>query len=120
MEHFCDSCNEAFDNTFDYIDHITFDFGNQEEFDPSLRLPNGARFMVGSLLRFMYQNADEPEQIKQIAQSSYLTLFHAETESEDLDELIEEMVVQSEMMRFDLSLKELLEEKKPDDTENGT
>ena len=120
MEYSCEPCGESFENAFEYVDHITFDFRNPEEFDPSLRLPNGARFMVGSLLRFMYHNAHEPEQVKQIAESSFMTLFHAETEAEDLDEIIEDMVVQSEMMRFDVSLKELLEEEKPDDTENGT
>ena len=120
MDNYCDSCGESFDNAFEFIDHIAFDYGNNQEFDPALLLPNGSRFMVGSLLRFMYYNADDPEQIRQISQSSYVTLFAAEVQSEDLEELIEDMVVASEMMRFDLSLKQLLEESKPDDNENGT
>lgn len=120
MDNYCDPCGEHFENSFDYIDHITADYGHNDEFDPSLLLPNGSRFMVGSLLRFMYHHADEPEQIRQIAQSSYVTLFAAEIQSEEVEVMIEDMVVMSEMMRFDLSLKKMLEESKPDDNENGT
>jgi hypothetical protein len=116
MEYFCEECGEHFEDAFEYIDHY---FDGKEEFDPKLVLPNGFKFMVGSLLRFIYYNSDDPEQIRQITQSSYVTLFAAEVEHTHLEDLIEDMVVQSEMMRFDLSLKELLEEKKRDDNENG-
>lgn len=120
MDNTCEGCGETFENVFEYVDHLTDESSIDQEFDPALLLPNGSRFMVGSLLRFMYYNADSPEQIRQIAESSYVTLFAAELQSEDLEELIEDMVVTSEMMRFDLSLKELLEESKSDDDENGT
>jgi hypothetical protein len=111
----CDDCGEDFENSFEYIDHIL----GEDEFDPFLLLPNNSKLMVGTLLRFLYYNADSPEQIRQISESSYVTLFAAEMQSERLEELIEDMVVASEMMRFDLSLKSLLEESKPDDNENG-
>jgi hypothetical protein len=120
MEHECEGCGESFDNSFDFVDHLIFDNDGEEEFDPALILPSGSRFMIGSLLRFIYQNFDSPEQIKQIAESSYITLFAAEMQSEHIEEMIEDMVVTTEMMRFDSSLKSLLEEKNPDDTENGT
>lgn len=117
MDYFCEECQQHFEDAFEYIDHYFEDGG--EDFDPRLVLPNGFKLMVGSLLRFMYYNADDPEQIRQIAQSTYVTLFAAEVEHTHLEDLIEDMVVQSEMMRFDLSLKELLEKEKPDDNENG-
>lgn len=120
MEKKCEGCGETFENSFDLIDHFTFENDGDKEFDPALVLPNGSRFMVGSLLRFMFENADSPEQIREIAESSYVTLYAAEIEAEDYEDIIEDMVVRSEMMRFDLSLKELLEEENPNDTENGT
>lgn len=101
----CDSCNENFDNAFDLVDHIT----DGEEFDPALILPSGLRLQIGSLLRFIYEYADEREQIRQIVQSTYVTLFAADQGLDVVDEIVEDMVVTSEMMKFDTSLKKLLE-----------
>lgn len=115
----CSGCGEIFENAFDYVDHLTDESSIAEEFDPALVLPNGTRFMIGSLLRFMYHNADSPEQIREISEASFVTLFAAEIQSEDLEEMIEDMVVSSEMIDFDLSLKELLEKSTTDDDESG-
>lgn len=114
----CSGCGETFENAFEYVDHLTDD-SSIDEFDPALLLPNGTRFMVGSLLRFMYYHAEESERIKEIAESSFVTLFAAEIDSEELEEMIEDMVVSSEMIDFDLSLKKLLEKSTTDDDESG-
>jgi hypothetical protein len=103
----CDSCGENFDNAFDLIDHVVED---DDEFDPALILPNGIKLMIGSMLRFMYEYADDREQIRQLAQSTYVTLFAAERGMDVVDDLIEDMVVDSEMMKFDATLRALLEE----------
>lgn len=113
---YCDKCGEHFDNIFEMIDHNLED---EDEFNPALILPNGVRLLVGSLLRFLFENADEPKQIRQITQSTYVTLYAAETGSDVLDDLIEEVVVGSEMLRFDSSLKKLLEESKPNETDES-
>lgn len=112
-DYFCEECGEHFEDAFELVDHNTPE--GEEEFDPSLVLPNGYHLQIGSLLRFFYHNANNPEQIKQISQSTYVTLFAAEHNLDMLSELIEEVVVKSEMLRFDDSLKELLEDKTDDE-----
>ena len=101
----CPECGEQFDNVFDATDHLLED---DEEFDPALVLPNGYRLMIGSLLRCMYRYANEPEQIKKITQSTYMTLFTAETSPSTVIEVIEDMIVDSSMVGIDDELKDLL------------
>lgn len=111
---YCDACGESFDNAFEYVDHFLKD---DEEFDPSIVLPNGVKLMVGSLLRFLYEKSDKPDEVRQIVQSTYVTLFAADSEFPDLEEIIENVVVENEMLRFDDALRHLLE-KGPDDNES--
>ena len=110
----CHDCGEEFDNSFDLIDHLTED--EDGEFDPYLILPNGYRLMLGSLLKFLYDNSDDTEQIRHIAQSTYVTLFAAENGYDLIDSLIEDMIVKSSLHNFDESLQKLLTES---DKENG-
>lgn len=113
IDNYCDSCGESFDNSFEYVDHFIED--DDSEFDPAIVLPNGVKLMVGSLLRFIYERANKPEEIRQITQSTYVTLFAAETGIPGLDEMIEDVVVENEMLRFDDSLNNLLNEEKGND-----
>jgi hypothetical protein len=106
----CNECGQEFDSSFDLVDHLLED---DEEFDPYLVLPSGYRLMLGSMLRFIYNNANSPEQVKLITQSTYVTLFASENGFEPIEELIEDMVVKSALKDFDDSLKTLLEEEKP-------
>jgi hypothetical protein len=102
----CPQCGERFENVFEATDHLLED---NEEFDPALVLPNGARLMIGSLLRCLFKYADKPEQIKSITQSTYMTLFTAETQPEAIKDIVEEMIVESQMMEIDDEIKQLLE-----------
>ena len=102
----CPECGEQFDNVFQATDHLLED---DEEFDPSLILPNGSRLMIGSLLRCLYKYAERPEQVKVITQSAYMTLFTAETQPEAIKDIVEEMIIKSQMMEIDDELKQLLE-----------
>jgi hypothetical protein len=102
----CPECGEQFDNVFQATDHLLED---DEEFDPSLILPNGSRLMIGSLLRCLYKYAERPEQVKVITQSAYMTLFTAETQPEAIKDIVEEMIIKSQMMEIDEELKQLLE-----------
>jgi hypothetical protein len=108
----CNECNEKFDDSFQLVDHLLED---DEEFDPYLVLPNGFKLMLGSLLRFMYEHADNPEQVKLITQSTYVTLFASENGYDLVDELVEDMIVKSELENFDSSLAKLLEKDKPNE-----
>jgi hypothetical protein len=103
----CPDCGEEFEDVFDSIDHMLED---DEEFDPALILPNGYRLLVGSLLRCIYRYADEPDMIKSVAQSTYLTLFTAETSPETLGAVVHDMIVGSSMVGIDEELKQLLED----------
>ena len=102
----CPECGEQFDNVFQATDHLLED---DEEFDPSLILPNGARLMIGSLLRCLYKYAERPEQVKVITQSAYMTLFTAETQPDAIKDIVEEMIIKSQMMEIDDEIKQLLE-----------
>lgn len=105
----CPECGERFENVFEATDHLLED---GEEFDPALVLSNGARLMIGSLLRCLYKYANKPEQIKSITQSTYMTLFTAETQPEAIKDIVEEMIVESQMMEIDDEIKQLLEGEK--------
>lgn len=111
--YYCEECKEYFESAFDLVDHYIPE--EEDEFDPALILPNGYRLMIGSLLRFFYYYAEEPEQIRQISQSTYVTLFAAEHNLDTLEGMIEDVVVDSEMLRFDDTLKALLEGKLNDE-----
>jgi hypothetical protein len=102
----CPECGEHFENVFQATDHLLED---DDEFDPALVLPNGARLMIGSLLRCLYKYADKPDQIRTITQSTYMTLFTAETQPEAIKDIVEEMIIESQMMEIDNELKQLLE-----------
>ena len=110
----CNECKEEFDNSFELIDHLLED---DEEFDPYFILPNGYKLLLGSLMRFLYEHASQPEQVKLITQSTYVTLFASENGYDLIDELVEEMVVKSALEDFDLGLKKLLEEDNNDEGE---
>lgn len=101
----CPECGQKFDNVFDATEHMMED---GDEFDPALILPGGFKLMIGSLLKFMYFNADDEDMVKKIAQSTYMTLFAAEVESDALADMVEDMVVSTTMMDLDDELKKLL------------
>lgn len=110
----CHECGQEFDDSFQLIDHTLED---DEQFDPYLILPNGYRLMLGSLLRFIFNNSDNSEQIRHITQSTYVTLFAAENGYDLIDVLIEDMIVKSSLQNFDESLEKLLSEGEKNDEE---
>ena len=101
----CPECGQKFENVFEATDHILED---DESFDPALILPGGFKLLIGSLLRYMYEHADNAKAIQEITQSTYMTLFAAEADSEILGEMVEDMVVSTQMMDIDDELKKLL------------
>lgn len=109
----CPVCGTEFDNIFEATDHLLEDEGEQE-FDPKLILPNGYTLMVGSLLRCLYSHANNPEQVEQITQNTYATLFAAETNPSAMRNLVEQLIVDEHMHDFDKALEELLTEEGKD------
>jgi len=113
----CRDCGQHFDDIFEATDHLV-EAGGEEEFDPKLILPNGYTLMVGSLLRCIYSYIDNPDMVSSIVQSTYATLYAAETSPGSMKTIIEDMVVREQMSDFDKALAELLENE-TDDNEDG-
>lgn len=110
----CAVCGTEFDNIFDATDHLLEDDGEQR-FDPKLILPNGYSLLIGSLLRCLYDNAENPTQIKKISESTYATLFAAENNPSEMRLIVEDMIIDQEMTDLDKELLELLQEEIKDD-----
>ena len=113
-ERYCHECEEEFEDSFALIDHL---LPEDEEFDPYYILPNGMKLMLGTMMRYLFAHADEPERVKMLAQSTYITLFASEMQSEMVEELIHDMVVSQEVYDLDKQLEDLLRNK--DDNEGG-
>jgi hypothetical protein len=113
----CPICGEHFEDIFEATDHLLEE--GEPEFDPKLILPNGYTLMVGSLLRCLHGYADKPEEIRKIVQSTYATLYAAETNPGEMKAIIEDMIIRDTMFNIDSELKQLLEEENPIDEESG-
>lgn len=107
----CKICGQHFDNIFDATDHLIEDNG-EEEFNPEIILPNGYRLLVGSMLRQLFESADNPEEVRTITQLTYGTLYAAETNVSLMKKLVEDAIIHEHMSEIDDELKELLEEDK--------
>ena len=107
----CGICGQQFDNIFEATDHLIEDNG-EEEFNPEIILPNGYRLLVGSMLRQLFESADDPEEIRTITQLTYGTLYAAETNISMMKKLVEDAIIHEHMSEIDDELKELLEEDK--------
>lgn len=113
----CPTCGEHFEDIFEATDHLLEE--GEMPFDPKLILPNGYTLMVGSLMRCLYDNAHSPEEIKSITQSTYATLYAAETNPGEMKSIIEDMIIRDTMIGIDKELVQLLEEENPIDEESG-
>lgn len=100
----CPECGFKFDDAFEAVNHLLED---DQDFDPALILPGGYRLMIGSLLRGLFENKDDPEYLSEILQSAYITLFTAETNPEIIGETVEDIIVESAMVDFDGEVNKL-------------
>ena len=107
----CGICGERFNNIFDATDHLIEDNGEQE-FNPEIVLPNGYKLMLGSMLRQLFDSADNPEEVRTITQLTYGTLYAAENNIGMMKKLVEDAIIHEHMSEIDDELKELLEEDK--------
>ena len=105
----CGICGQHFDNIFEATDHLIEDNGEQE-FNPEIILPNGYRLLVGSMLRQLFDNADNPEKVRTITQLTYGTLYAAESDIGLKKKLVEDAIIHEHMSLIDEELEELLEE----------
>lgn len=112
---YCNECNQEFPDSFQLIDHF---LEEDEEFDPYLILPNGIKLLMGSFLRYIFDNVEDTDKIKLLVQSTYVTLFAAENGFDQLNGLIEDMVIDLELQDFDKNLQAFLE-KETDDDQGG-
>lgn len=101
----CPECGQKFDDAFQAVDHMLED---DEEFNPSLLLPGGYSLMVGSMLRNLYENRNDPKFLSEVLQSAYITLFTAEVNPDIIGEAVEDIIVDDAMEGLDNELKKLL------------
>ena len=107
----CGICGQHFDNIFEATDHLIEDNG-EEEFNPEIILPNGYRLLVGSMLRQLFDNAENPEKVRNITQLTDGTLYAAESDIGLMKRLVEDAIIHEHMSLIDEELEELLEEDK--------
>jgi hypothetical protein len=107
----CSICGQQFDNIFDAVDHLVDD-KDEEEFNPIISLPSGYQLLFGSLLRQLYEKADNPEEVKTIVELTYATLYAADTDIPMMKKLVEDAIIHEYMFEIEKELKELLEEDK--------
>jgi hypothetical protein len=86
------------------------DDNDEQEFNPELTLPNGYKLLLGSLLRQLFDKADKPEEIRDITQLTYGTLYAAESDIGLMKKLVEDAIIHEHMSEIDCELKELLDE----------
>jgi hypothetical protein len=107
----CSVCGQYFDNIFEAVDHL-IDDNEEEEFNPIISLPSGYQLMFGSLLRQLYEKANDPEEVKTIVELTYATLYAADTDIPMMKKLVEDAIIHEYMFEIDQELKKLLEEDK--------
>jgi hypothetical protein len=89
----CDYCGEIFSTIFDEADHL-LDEMDGEPFDPYYPLGESSAIRMGNLMRTFYDNADDPDMIRELSEEIYSILlvaeFHPHKLSSELDELLNE------------------------------
>lgn len=110
----CTVCGTNFDNIFDAVNHLVED-GEEDLFDPKVTLPNGYSLLLGSLLHELFDNANNPDEIKRITQMTYATLYAAKVDPGEMKRLVEEAIVHTHMINVDTELLKLLQEEIKDD-----
>ena len=86
------------------------DDNEEEEFNPVVSLPSGYQLLFGSLLRQLYEKADDPEEVKTIVELTYATLYASESNIPLMKKLVEDAIIHEHMFEIDSELKKLLEE----------
>jgi len=104
----CPECGQKFNDAFEAVEHMLED---DDEFNPALILPGGYSLMVGSMLRSIYDNRNDPALIAEITQSAYVTLFTAEVSPDIIGETVEDIIVDNAMKGIDSELKKLLKDR---------
>lgn len=103
----CNICGTDFDNIFDAVNHLVED-GGETLFNPKVTLSGGYSLLIGSLLRELFDNANDPEAIKRITQMTYATLYASKTDDGEMKRLVNEAIVHEHMAHVDDELVELL------------
>lgn len=110
----CYVCGTEFDNIFDATDHLSED-NDEEEFNPKITLPNGYSLLLGSLLRELFDAAEEPERIRTLTQLTFGTMYAASNDVGAMKQLIEDAIVYDHMSYIEEELQELLDEETNND-----
>lgn len=104
----CDYCGENFENAFEMVDHFVEE--DDAAFDPYLLMPNGYKLMVGSLLRSLFHQAENPKAIRRVTEDVYTLLYSIECDPLSAKDAIHEAIVNEKMEDIDIKYKELCED----------
>lgn len=104
----CSVCGTNFNNIFDAVNHLIED--DEDIFEPTYVLPSGYALMLGSLLEELYHHAHEPDVIKDIAETTFATLYAAQTDVVKMKDLVHQAIINQHMSSIDEELEQLLEE----------
>ena len=85
----CLLCGQQLHNVFDAVDNVTL-YG-EDYFNPSIILPSGFKVQIGTLLRSLWRVADDPDQVRDMCESSYGMLWLAETNPQMMESVIMEL-----------------------------
>lgn len=85
------------------------DDNEEEEFNPVVSLPGGYQLLFGSLLRQLFDKADDPEEVRTIVELTYGTLYASESNIPMMKKLVEDAIIHEHMFELEEELKELLE-----------
>ena len=96
-----------FANIFEEADHLVED--EADLFDPILDIQEGYSLRIGSLLRNFYNNANNPEETRRLAEETFEVLYFATINPKKFAKYAHEAFISAVMRGVDYEYKKLVE-----------
>lgn len=103
----CPDCGEKFANIFEEADHMVEDENNI--FDPTFELQEGYSLRLGSLLRNLYNYANNPVEIRRLTEETFEVLYFATMFPDRFTRYAKEAFINAAMRGLDYEYKKLVE-----------
>jgi hypothetical protein len=109
----CPDCGEVFANVFEQADHLIED--EEDLFDPVYEIQEGYSLRLGSLLRNLYNNANNPIETRRLAEETFEVLYMATVDPKKFTKYAREAFISAVMRGVDYEYERLLERENKDD-----
>ena len=109
----CKDCGATFANIFEEADHLVED--EDDVFDPIMEVHEGYSLRVGSLLRNIYNNANNPVETRRLAEETYEMMFLAVMDPKRFSKYAREAFISAVMRGVDYEYERLVDKEKRDD-----